>query len=76
MMKFLLVGFPVKLYSLCSLLLHKACWGTDFSQNNLGGSVGRKKNENKKKMKFYINSDLCHAMCQNTKISTARIFRK
>ena len=40
------------------------------------GSVGREKNENRKKDVIYINSDPCHAMCQNTEISTACIFRK
>ena len=50
------------------------CWGTDFSQNNLGRSIGKKMKI--KKYVIYINSDPCHAMCQNTEISTACIFCK
>ena len=36
------------------------CWGTDFSQNNLGRSIG-KKNENKKICNLHkLRSVSCH----------------
>ena len=50
------------------------CWGTDFSQNNLGRLVGKKMIIKKICNLHKLRSMSRHV--QNTEISTACIFRK